>query len=47
MTESKYIVVIMVMCAVFLGLAIYLFMIDRKTARIEKELKERMKNRRS
>lgn len=44
MIETKYFVVILVICAVFLGLAFYLFMIDRKTARIEKHLKERLKN---
>jgi CcmD family protein len=41
MNESKLVVVIIVLATVFLGLAAYLFSIDRKISRIEKQIKER------
>jgi CcmD family protein len=41
MNDSKLIVVIVVLATVFLGLAAYLFTIDRKISRLEKQMKEK------
>ena len=38
--EDKLIVVIMVMAIIFIGLGIYLFVLDRKLTRIEKKQEE-------
>lgn len=43
MIATKLFVVILVITAVFIGLAVYLFMIDRKTSKLEKEINERLK----
>lgn len=43
MITTKLFVVILVICAVFIGLAAYLFIIDRKTSRLEKEINEQLK----
>lgn len=43
MISTKLFVVILVIIAVFIGLALYLFLIDRKTSALEKEINERLK----
>lgn len=43
MITTKLFVVILVICAVLIGLAAYLFFIDRKTSRLEKEINEQLK----
>lgn len=40
MDDNKMFVVIMVMFIIFLGLGIYLFMLDRKLSKIEKKQQE-------
>lgn len=37
MGEDKYLVVAIVMVIIFAGLAVYLFMLDRKLTRMEKK----------
>jgi CcmD family protein len=41
--NGKLYVVVAVMLIIFTGLAIYLFMIDRKVSRLEKEIKDKNK----
>lgn len=36
--EDKFIVVLFVMAIIFIGLAVYLYSIDRKLSRIEKKI---------
>lgn len=38
--EDKFLVVAMVMAVIFTGIAIYLFVLDRKLTRIEKKQQE-------
>ncbi len=42
--EDKFIVVAIVMAIIFTGLAVYLFLLDRKLSRIEKRQKEIIAN---
>lgn len=39
--EDKFIVVLIVMAIIFCGLAVYLFLIDRKLSRIEKKISDK------
>jgi len=41
--NGKIYVVVAVMLIIFAGLALYLFLIDRKVSRLEKEIKNRTK----
>ncbi len=43
MIESKMFVVIIVLSTVLVGLAVYLFWIDRKVTKMEKEIKNNQK----
>lgn len=46
--DNKFFVVLIVMAIVFIGLGVYLFMLDRKLTRIEKkqqEISEKKSNR--
>ncbi|HNX44493.1 MAG TPA: CcmD family protein [Bacteroidales bacterium] len=45
MIESKLIAVIAVLATVFIGLAVYLFLLDRKIGKLENQLKERREKR--
>lgn len=38
--EDKFLVVAMVMAVIFTGIAVYLFVLDRKLTRIEKKQQE-------
>lgn len=40
-SEGKIYVVVVVMSIVFIGLSVYLFMLDRKIGKLERTLKER------
>lgn len=42
--EDKFAVVAIVMAIIFTGLALYLFLLDRKLSRIEKKQKELIEN---
>lgn len=43
MIESKMFVVIIVLSTVLLGLAVYLFWLDRRVTKMEKEIKNNQK----
>jgi CcmD family protein len=43
-SEGKIYVVVTVMAIVFTGIAIYLFMLDKKLTRLEKVVKEKQKS---
>lgn len=44
MIESKLFVVIIVLSTVLIGLAVYLFWLDRRVTRMEKEINNNNKN---
>ncbi|MDP4280774.1 MAG: hypothetical protein Q8867_01360 [Bacteroidota bacterium] len=44
MEYGKIVVVIAVLAVILIGLIVYLFIIDRKVSRLEKEWKEKSRN---